>query len=357
MSPSSNGAEVWDNSPWAVPPWSTSFGFGNRGSLFPMMDEFEKRMDDFERRIGMMGEDDPRGRSMIASSNDEGPSSDMQVFGNEEDPFAMMRDYLNQGSVWTSPWMNEASTELDAHWKVQDDGNLMLTMQMPRWMEAKDVRVDLEKGCLRLSGKRDYHERHTLKGTKTKGSSQHSASFRYEWPLDPNLKESDVHAHFDSSEGMLEVSIDVPPQYPLQEAIEGYKRDGAKGEDWVKIPVSSAFSASEGATRYREDVRHAEEEGMVEHQKQAVENALEGASSKLEEIGAKAKDVYQDAKTKAGEAMESAKETASDTMETAKEKVSDAFQSVTTGYKGAKKDSKKSTGSLNEPQAPSLDEM
>lgn len=359
MSPSSSGSELWQNSPWAVPPWSTLSGSDNRDSMFPMMDDFMRRMDDFERRIGMLDEDEGSlGRSLIASANDEDHSTDMQEY--DKSPLEMMKDYLSKGSEWLAPTKDKAG-ELDAQWEVKDDGNLMLTMQLPKWMEAKDVQVNLEKGNLRLSGKRDRSERHVMKGTDTKVSAQQMVSFRYEWPLDSALKESDVHAHFDSSEGMLEVSIDVPPNSQLQEALDGYKRDGARGEDWVKIPISSTMDAMERAgiagTQYREDVKHAEDEGMVEHQKQAAKDVVEGTSSKLEEVGTKAKDMYRDAKDKAGEVVESAKEKASDTMDTAKEKVSDAFQTVTFGAKGSKRDSKKQGSSANDPQAPSLDEM
>lgn len=373
-SPSSMwGGNGWGNSPWSMSPRSDFFGGQEpQSSWGSMMEDFENRMNEFEKRFGAM-EDDSRGmnseRSMLAPSGNDDEGQGIQEYNADMDPFSMMQDYLKNRSQFSN---TAATWTPGGQWQVNEEGQLVLSAQLPKWMEAKDVRLDLEDGCLRLSGKREHREHHEPKGTKAKSSAQYNVSFRYEWPLDPALKEKDIHAHFDSSEGALEVAIDVPPNSSLNKLLSrgdlAEEDQEAEGQ-WIRIPISKSVSRdpaekekSVESQANTSQINRSENEGMVEHAKQGVEQAAkqgtEAATAKVKDLGSKAKGLYRDAKDKAGEVMETAKEKTSEAVETVKDKASETFQNVTAEAKSKAGPYKKQSGSsTSDPQAPFIDEM
>ena len=399
------------NQNWAVPPWMANFGYAPQSTTNSMMDEMERRMNDFERRFERWGngeEFEGYQRGSLVPHRDDDSGNHLQVEESESGwshPISMLKDYLGWSSESGDKLMSTPSYE----WNVKDDGNLELKMRLPSWMEAKDVQLDVENGTLYLSAKKSHNQSHKSRDLGQTSQAYYSMTLQHEWPLDPSVTDKNVHANFDKSEGVLEVTIDVPQDSSLQKYLKGDRKNYEGEEDnstsdinsWVGIPISSRRRGS-GSDRdsLRYSMDDAEQEGMLKYAKQATESAADSATSTMQEMGSKAKDMLKGAtdtstmqemgskakdmlkgaKDKAGEAYESIKDAASDTMDSAKEKVTEAVSSATKStkskdYKDSKdsKDAKDAKDEMRYPdywgkasantknksgsQAPSIDEL
>jgi HSP20 family molecular chaperone IbpA len=98
----------------------------------------------------------------------------------------------------------------DSH--INDEGKLVLNMQMPKGIEADDIHLDFEEGCLKLHATKSHEENRKLHGSKGKSMHKSHVSVSHFWPLDKSIAEKDIQANFNAEDSSLEVVVDQPHQ-------------------------------------------------------------------------------------------------------------------------------------------------
>lgn len=274
---------------------------------------------------------------------------DMTGFNQDDhhdDPFQMMEDYFESRNHWPSSMQRMMSSD-NYEWHKNEEGQLVLSTKLPKGIEASDVNLSIEDGFLRLRANKSHEEQRQLKGSGSQSRHSSQMSIEHHWPLERSLSSKDVHANYDSHDGVLEIKIDIPANSTMEKLLEraettkeGDERFGSAEEhDFVDIPVSGKSESKISAEKKRnaQDLNRSDGEGMHRKDLQNLQKpqfTTGGPTGEtLKEMGQKTADLLRTAASKAGDMMESAKETISEAMETTTEKASELYNAKDTTKK------------------------